>query len=234
MTDHKFDQALNKLYQARKRKLDVPPTIVEENPSPKENVKAKNWLKPLTLLLGGSVVSAATFAVMMKLVKQPDVPKTPVLSASVAIVEITPAVEAPVTEELLEIPELPDQPTVVNRPTSENVSSDDIESNITTPENVNLALNINFNPPRFSRPSHDYQPTLKVLPTIKKQTFKKGEIKLRFDIDGDGQVMNVETVSNSTNATMLRETKKALRQWRYETSNSRVTGMEILFEFNHN
>lgn len=138
------------------------------------------------------------------------------------------------TEELLEIPELPDQPTVVNRPKSENVSSDDIESNITTPENVNLALNINFNPPRFSRPSHDYQPTLKVLPTIKKQTFKKGEIKLRFDIDGDGQVMNVETVSNSTNATMLRETKKALRQWRYETSNSRVTGMEILFEFNHN
>lgn len=57
----------------------------------------------------------------------------------------------------------------------------------------------------------------------------EGAIKVRFDIDADGRVDNVEIISADPKNVFEREVKKAMRQWRYEKIPYK--GKVIIIEF---
>ncbi|QOL26435.1 hypothetical protein LP316_03795 [Thalassotalea sp. LPB0316] len=233
MSNDKFDQELTTLFQQRKNSLNVPEFNVEQALQSQSADKAsdtRRWFKPFGLILGGLTVSAATFAVMVSMLKQPKIDHVPNQTTDVSVVELEVPTNTSVPD-TLPIPELPVQPEVPDRPTSAHSLPE--QQALTVPSDIHLITPADFRlgELQIAQPNTQLKPLVQKLPVIDQQAFEVGMIKLGFDIDRQGQVRNVITMENSTNLLMLKATKRALSQWRYAKPETEIKGMEIIFEF---
>ncbi|WP_284207537.1 hypothetical protein [Thalassotalea eurytherma] len=230
MSNKDFEQDLAQLYQQRKANLDAPNIDLDSNPT----AVRKPAIKSAFLVIGGGLFSAATFAVMTYLIKQPaePLPIAPTSTPAVVEIKINKARQDSAGVQAQE--PLPEPPIVKARPTS--TLSKPTEDHHVLAEDVSVinVPNLNISIPKLQHQQYRIEPVYKVLPDIKKLDVENSMVKLRYDIDESGRVINIDKLDSTADRQVLRVTKRALSQWRYPAPSLPQQGLVIVFEFSQN
>lgn len=119
------------------------------------------------------------------------------------------------TEETSDQPLKPvsDQNTQIAKNLNDQKSPDSAVSNNT---------NVRNGPRALSRPNPEYPPRAQQLGT-------EGTVKVKFDVDENGRIRNIEIISANPKNVFERYVKNAMRKWRYEKIPA--VGYEATIEF---
>ncbi len=230
MNNKDFEQDLAQLYQQRKANLDVPTIDLDSNPS----AVRKPAIKSAFLVMGGGLFSVATFAVMSYLIKQPTAPLPIVPTSTSTVVEIKVNKEEQDIADVQDLEPLPEPPIVQKRPTS-SLSKPTDEHHVPVEDvSVIKVPNLHISIPKLQHQQYRIEPVYKVLPDIKKFDVGNSMVKLRYDIDESGYVININKLDATAERQVLRVTKQALSQWRYPNPSLPQQGLVIVFEFSQN
>lgn len=230
MSKDKFDNEIAQLYQQRKQQFVAPTIKLQQEP----NYHKYSPIKLLTLFLAGGMASFGIMAVISHLSTNQNKVITPVINRQVIeLIEITPNKTSEQT--LPKIKPLPPKPEVKPPitpsmlPTQVNAHNQSIKPAELT---VNLMQVVIV--PQLTEPKLINEAIYKVLPEypVNTRTNKQsGEVKLSYQIDSLGRVINIKVVTSSVGRDLQRTSKKALSQWLYKPNVQLSGDHEVIFKF---
>jgi TonB family protein len=231
MNEDQFDKEISKLYQQRKSQLVAPKVML-----PEPSIKTRySGFKILSIFTLGGIASFGIMAIVSHFANNPQTFK-PATSVSHPV-DVTDIPIETITDTVIVLqPVLPAKPEVPSVPTKKDLLVP--LTNQTPVNNIdNFALNrvkiINL--PQLKSPKISITPIYKVLPKYSDKAVsntRSGAIKLRYEIDGLGNVQNIDVVSNEASRDLARSAKKALAKWKYNPDDVDQRYYEVIFEFN--
>lgn len=232
------DDQLAKLYQARKQSIVAPTPQLEQQVSPTKP-KDGGWLKTLALLGSATTASFGVFALVSYLAKPPSV--APDVKAGVSQMQVVTAKQNRVTKQdsLPVVPPLPDLPAQPSLPTQPNLIKPEASESVTS-EPIDTIVSTNdiadANIPRVHWSEDSAAPTLirKVLPQYDQQSLSKkleGKVVFSYQVNSTGEVIDIVIESTSARKPLQIAARKALKQWQYQASKNASSGTRYQVEF---
>lgn len=232
MKDEQFDKEITELYQQRKSQIVAPNVILTESVT-----KTKySVFKLLSIITVGGMASFGIMAIVSHLAKKPEELKQPQLTQhQVSITKIPAKIK---NDEIIvpkpKLPSKPENPAVQVKksllaPLNSNTHVNDVENF----ELNNMVQVVNL--PQLKEPKLSIEPVYKVMPKYSNKSLRdtqSGAIRLRYEIDESGNVMNIDVVSNGVSRELQRSARKALAKWKYNPEDNVQRHYEIIFEFN--
>lgn len=231
MNDEQFDKELATLYQKRKSQIVAPSVSLE-------GIEAKprsSIIKLCSVFAIGGLASFGIMALVTHLVEKP----VPIMSTNDKNhhVDITEIELARNTEEMVlpkvELPPQPEVAAIVVRNESITPLKNGVKVNKVESIAMNMVQTVTL--PQLKEPELTITPTYKVMPKFFPKTLhenQSGSIKLSYQIDESGGVVNIEVVESEVNRVLQRSAKKALAKWQYNPKDNLQSRYEIIFEFN--
>lgn len=230
MKDEQFDKELSELYQQRKSKL-VAPNI---NLAGASNIKKYSLLKIFSIFTFGGFASFGIMAVITHFAKGPS-EHNPIYISPSHQIEIAEAPEKQVADIIpLTEPKLPPKPELPKLVSESNILVPvKSEAKVNKVEDIGLRVVQIVKLPHLKEPEFLIEPIYKVMPKFSNNALqqKSGSIRLRYEIDSEGKVKNIEVINSDVSRELQRSAKKALAKWKYAPSQSVEESHEIIFEF---
>jgi protein TonB len=230
MRDDQFDKEIADLYQQRKSQVVAPNVLLSES-----LVKNKRSLLSLfSIFTLGGIASFGIMAIVTHFAKSPfeNHQESPAQhQVYIADQELL----MPVKKVILKRPALPPKPMVLALKVKQNLLAP-IKKNT----QVNGVDNFDLNAvqivtlPHIKEPRFTIIPVYKVMPKYSNRAMqdnKTGAIRLRYEIDDAGNVINIHVVDSEVSRDLQQSAKKALSKWKYNSSDALIDSYEIIFEF---
>lgn len=233
-----LDQEIAQLYQQRKQNINAPEIDTASLAKHSQVDNKSSWLKPLLIMFGGGFASFGIMAIISHLSTQ-----TPTASHSNKqnyAIEISAPTTTEPNEDAITIKtpaekeSLPAQPSLPARPKSLALLPNEqlqAEANITQLPTASINQE-SFVLPKLaiSEPVLTY----KVLPKYSYQALQNqhdGAVTLGYEINKQGQVINIELLDSNVNHQLQRSAKRALAKWRFQASDKYQGQYQVKFEF---
>ncbi len=231
MNDEQFDKELSGLYQQRKSQI-VAPNI---NLAASSENKKYSLVKLFSIFMAGGIASFGIMAIITHFAKSPEEQKqTFTTQHQVSIAEEHPR---QADDKVIVIkPKLPPKPVTPGVESAVNLLAP-IKNDVQT----SGVKGIELNPvqvvklPHLKEPEFLIKPVYKVMPKLSAKALREqkyGAIRLRYKIDGAGNVKNIEVINSEVSRGLQRSAKKALAKWKYQPADNVQRSYEIIFEFN--
>ena len=236
MSHDNFDNDLSSLYKQRKSQLVVPKIYFTAQQKP-----AKYSL--LKLLCFGFLGGGMSFTIMAIISHLADAPtskaQTRQEQSTVTVLEVT--TKKANTESLpvlLPLPPKPEKTNITPPKASREEPLVDHQLNPSVSQSPIITVTVKaVSVPILSKPKNQLNTIYKVLPEYpahSKITKKTGQVTLRYQVNIDGSVNNIQIISSNLDRDLQRLAKKALQQWRFEPIVSRSTTRQVMFKFTAN
>jgi len=234
MSVDNFDKEVSQLYQQRKSEINAPHIDVH---LPTKPIKQKLSLSRLfAIFFIGGAASFGVFAVISYLANTDQVTKS-TFSAN-HIVEIKKIDTEKVTEKSVVVQQvLPPKPKrsepikTQTVPTQvQNASDEFTQFEIQSPQIQVVTI------PKIKEPKLIVTPIYKVIPKYPleaRRVGSSGVIRLKYRINAQGKVDNIDVINSTLERSLQKSAKKALAQWQYPPNARYETSYEIIFEFNN-
>jgi len=233
MSEDNFDKEVSQLYRQRKNEIIAPNFDVNIHSKVLKNRLSLS--KALAIVLVGSAASFGIFAIISHLAKTPQVIiGNPIVNHAVELKEI-PAVE--VTNKSIVVKQsLPPKPII-----TEPINTKALPPQVQSVPNEFSELDLASVPiqvvtiPKIKEPKLILKPIYKVMPKYSGKAMQANEIgtiRLRYEINIQGKVDNIEVVKSTLGRGLQKSAKKALAQWQYPPNEHYKASYEIIFEFN--
>ena len=231
MSDHQFDKEVTALYQQRKSQLIAPQINFTKAP-----FKPKYFIVKFSAIF--TVAGIASFGIMAIVTHFAKIPQQQIQVEQTQYQVNLEAVQTPklVEEVVLTKIKLPPQPKVPPVKLKLNLS-EPVENKTSTSkvDKFELARVQVVKLPQLKEPEISIKPVYKIMPKYSQKALQNnhsGTIRLRYEIDGSGNVKNIEVVKSEESRDLQRAAKKALTQWKYNPNDNVLESYEIIFEFN--
>ena len=229
MTDQ-FDKDLAALYQQRKAKIDTPEIKLPES----QPLKSGSIWRTLSILLAGSLCSFGILAIITHFAKGPNIEVTPQLVKHQVVV----IPDMPINKknsELKRVAPLPKEPNL-NLPTKnqDRIKPDTATVKAQTDQVLDFTLLTSVDIPQLNKPESDFEPVFKIMPDYPLELLrdsKTGYVKLSYQVNTQGEVININVVESEGDRRLKRAAQRALAKWRYHSNSAPESNFEILFEF---
>jgi len=231
MNNDPFDKELTKLYQQRKSQTVAPDIHL----APLTRKKRHSIISLLSIFTIGGAASFGIMAIISHFAKAPDEYKQVFISQhQIDVVEehIKNNEKEPIAIKPT-LPPLPKSPT----PASEIASIHPAKHSTQVKHINNIELNAVpiISLPTFKEPKLSITPIYKEMPKMSQQALYEqhsGAIRLRYQIDAQGNVSNIVIIKSEVNRELQRAARKALAKWKYKPSDNIKSHYEIIFDFN--
>ncbi len=233
MSEYNFDKDISQLYQQRKNEIIAPNIEVNIHSKPIKNRLSLS--KALAILFAGCAASFGIFAIISHLAKTPQViTDNLIVNHAVELKEIP---TAQVTKKGIVVKQtLPPKP-IITEPKKTKVLPPQVLSvsnEFTELDFGSVHIQV-VTIPKIKEPKLILNPTYKVMPkySIKaRKANETGAIRLRYEINIQGKVDNIEVIKSTLDRNLQKSAKKALAQWQYPPNEHYKSSYEIIFEFN--
>ena len=230
MTNKQFDKELTELYQQRKNTIKPPQVKLGED----KKHSSATWWKPLSVVSLGGVASFAILAIVSQLAPQPKNIPSPVETTRTIELKV-PVTEQKTKDSIVIVKKLPEKPslTVIEKPRIDKQVTPSVINPIEiTPIEVNLEPLVTI--ARVEMPTLAITPVHKVMPKYTAKALQNkdsGEIRLSYQINEQGEVININVVESSVGRELQRAAKKALAKWQYALTEANNQNFEVVFQF---
>lgn len=231
MKQDNFEQEIDKLYRQRKQSIEVPKV---ELSSAKQR-KNSSIIKYTSIFMMGGFASFSIMALVNYLAQSPEAPPKPAQVPAKYQIEIEKAQQeksAEIVKQKLpqkperNIPDVPDR-AVIDKP--EQLSE------LTTIDVEKISVDENVTVPKVKQVEQIPKLVVKKLPEYRFSTYEKqsGFVRLSYKINKSGEPEDIQIVDTNLGKGIQKASKKALRQWQYQSGVYSESSFEIIFEFNN-
>ena len=231
MNDEQFDKELSELYQQRKAEI-VAPKINLIEPTKRKNYSLAKLFSIFTV---GGIASFGILAIITNLAKKPagsNIVITPKHQVSLADQKARETDDTVMIEKVT-LPPKPEPPTLL--PELDVLIPEKNNARVNVIENITLNTKQIISVPHLKDPEFLLKPVFKVMPKFPSKSLKEQEsgfIRLRYEIDTSGKVINIEIIEREVSRELQRSAINALAKWRYQEATEQKINHEIIFEFN--
>jgi len=234
MKNEEIDDELAALYQQRKMQIEVPKFNISALQCTGRKSTSMSRIFGILFTAGGA--SFAIFAIITHFAtKTPNSKPAATVTQAITVEKLPPELNDTTKKNTyaVVIPPLPAPNKSVAKPLNRALvqpSEKLAEQTIALPKNYIQAVEV----PAIKLPELALTPIFKVMPKyfINKYDKKKlGTIKLSYQIDNNGEIINIQVISSNVDRELKKSAKKALSQWKYKAADNYNNIYEIIFEF---